>query len=400
MNVIGCFLSLSRSLDFSHQGLMRHHRRTALIAAKLGQAAGMLEKDLLKLVQTALIHDIGVISWQEKVELSHLEIETPWEHCRRGADLLEGNRYLNDLADIVLSHHDRWTGNNPSGLKGNQIPLASRIIHLADRVDILLPDRGNILDQKNNTLKALQRLEGELFDSELIALLGELARNESFWLDLTSPWEAYLLEDLLPIKRVPMELDYLHDIAGLFARVVDAKSPFTYRHSRGVAWVARFLGEQLGLPDKMADCLEIAGLLHDLGKLSVPVEILEKPGQLSASEFNLMKQHAYYTYWLLKPVTQVFPLAEWAAYHHEKPDGKGYPFGKKADELDQEAGMIKAADIFVALREERPYRPGMNWEKIAAVLREMAEYQGLSGEMVAILLDNRIKLDQAWEELS
>lgn len=88
MNVIGSFLSLSRSLDFSHQGMMRHHRRTALIAAKLGVAAGMETNELLQLLQAVLIHDIGVISWQEKIELQHLDVQSPWEHCLRGENLL------------------------------------------------------------------------------------------------------------------------------------------------------------------------------------------------------------------------------------------------------------------------------------------------------------------------
>lgn len=400
MNVIGSFLSLSRSLDFSHQGMMRHHRRTALIAAKLGVAAGMETNELLQLLQAVLIHDIGVISWQEKIELQHLDVQSPWEHCLRGENLLRGNRSLKHLAGVIASHHDRWTGNNPSGLKGDSIPLHSRIIHLADRLDIMIADEGNILDQKEFIMRTLHRLKGHFFDPDLVDLLNDLAKHDSFWFDLASPWEAYLLETIAPVSRIPMQLEYLADIARLFARVVDAKSTFTYRHSRGVAWLARFIGEQVGLSFAEAQQLEIAGLLHDLGKLSVPTEILEKPGPLSSSEFNAIKQHPYYTYWLLKPLTQTFPLAEWAAYHHERSDGSGYPFGKCSAELEIQSRIVIVADIFTALHEDRPYRPGMSWDHISAELNKMVQERELDNHLVTSLLDNRSLVDQAWDSLT
>lgn len=399
MNVIGCFLSLSRSLDFTHQGLMRHHRRTALIAAKLGHGIGLQTGELLQLLQAVLIHDIGVISWQEKLELCYLEIESPWEHCFRGEKMLNGNDSLKSLAGIISSHHDRWSGNNPSGLKGANIPLHSRIIHLADRLDILIADEGNILDQKDRIMQTLHRLQGEFFDPDLVDVLDELAKHDGFWFDLASPWEAYLLETMAPVSRIPMQLEYLADIARLFARVVDAKSPFTYRHSRGVALLSRFVGKQLGLSCEELEQLEIAGLLHDLGKLSVPAEILEKPSRLNVSEFNTIKQHPYYTYWLLKPVTQVFPLAEWAAFHHERPNSTGYPFGKSDAELDLQSRIVTVADVFTALHEDRPYRASMSWDKIASVLNKMAQQGELNRRMVSAVLDNRILLDQAWDSL-
>jgi len=400
MNGVGAFLSLSRSLDFSYQGLMRHHRRTALLTAKLGMAAGLERAELLQLMQTALIHDIGVISWQEKLQLLYLEVESPWEHCQRGEKLLRDNRSFGHLAGIIATHHDRWSGNNPSGLKGNSIPLHSRIIHLADRLDVMIADDGNILDQKQHIMQTLNNLKGDYFDPDLVDLLNDLARYDGFWFDLASPWEAYLLETIAPDSHVPMQLERLADIARLFARVVDAKSPFTYRHSRGVAWLASFIAQQAGMSSEEVQQLEIAGLLHDLGKLSVASEILEKPGHLNPSEFNAIKQHPYYTYWLLKPLTQTFPLAEWAAYHHERSDGSGYPFGKRGSELTLQSRIVIVADIFMALYEDRPYRPGMSWEQIAAEFDKMIRERELDSHLVSSLLDNRIPVVQALDSLT
>lgn len=400
MNVIGSFLSLSRSLDFSHQGMMRHHRRTALIAAKLGVAAGMETNELLQLLQAVLIHDIGVISWQEKIELQHLDVQSPWEHCLRGENLLRGNRSLKHLAGVIASHHDRWAGNNPSGLKGDSIPLHSRIIHLADRLDVMITDESSIMNRKDRIMQTLRDLKGVFFDPELMDLLDDLAKHDSFWLDLVSPWENYLLDTIVPISYIPLQLEYLSDLASLFARVVDAKSPYTYQHSRGVAGLARFIGEQVGLSSAEVQQLEIAGLLHDLGKLSVPSEILEKPAPLTPEEFNAIKQHPYYTYWLLKPMTRAFPLAEWAAYHHERSDGSGYPFGKTGDELSLPSRIVMVADTFTALHEDRPYRPGMSWGQIAGVLKKKVKDGQLDYHLVSCVLDNRSQVRQIWEALN
>lgn len=400
MNINECFLSISRSLDFSRQGLMRHHQRTALIATKIGKAAGLNEEELLELFQASIIHDIGITSWQEKAGLETFDIDSPWQHCRAGYELLNYNSSLNHLAGIILSHHDRWSEVNPSGLNKHYIPLASRIIHLADRVDILVRKNENILDQSSFIMSKIRKCSGLLFDPDLVAILEDLVRRESFWLDLSAQWEKECLNNLVPSRQIPFESDYLLNIARVFAQVVDTKSPFTYRHSKGVAMIAKFLGEQSGLADEECTWMEIAGLLHDLGKLSIPTEILEKPEKLSVSEYNLMKQHTYYTYWLLKPVTHTFPLAEWAAYHHERPDGRGYPFGKTAEELDLNARLITIADIFVALREERPYRSSLDWDQITKIMNELIVVQGLHRESVSIILDNRRILEQKWSELS
>jgi HD-GYP domain-containing protein (c-di-GMP phosphodiesterase class II) len=379
---------------------MRHHQRTALIAVKIGKAAGMQEDELFELFQASIIHDIGIASWQEKFGLGTFEIDAPWQHCRRGYELMHRNASLQHLAGIILSHHDRWLGVNPSGLVKDQIPLASRIIHLADRVEILLGKSSSILDQSGLIMDKIRRFSGTFFDPDLITILEEIVKRDSFWFDIISPWDKECLEMIVPPRRIPIESDYLLDIAHLFAQVVDAKCSFTYRHSKGVAVIAKFIGGQIGLPEKECALLEIAGLLHDLGKLSVPTELLEKPGKLTVSEYNIMKQHPYYTYWLLKPVTQTFPLAEWAAFHHERPNGRGYPFGKTDKEIEPNVRIITIADIVVALREERPYRNRLGWDEIAKIMNELVLVEGLDKDGVSIILDNQSTLDQKWTELT
>jgi putative nucleotidyltransferase with HDIG domain len=109
-----------------------------------------------------------------------------------------------------------------------------------------------------------------------------------------------------------------------FAEVIDAKSPFTYRHSNGVAEAAVAIGAQLGLPPEETGFLRRAALLHDIGKLSVSNSILEKPGKLTGEEWQVMKKHPYFTHEVLRRVSGFEVLSEVAATHHEKLDGSGY----------------------------------------------------------------------------
>ncbi|MGI6605109.1 MAG: HD-GYP domain-containing protein [bacterium] len=326
LDLVRLLLSLSRSLDFAYGGLLEHHQRVAFIALSLGRAAGLTDVDLRNIFTAAIIHDAGAVTWQEKLSLVQFDVENPWDHGRRGYEFTQDIDVLGPVAPIVLSHHDYWAGDNPSGLQGESIPLASRIIHLSDRVDVLLePDR-HVLDQAAGIIARIQSSAGTTFDPDLVYLLQQVAATESFWLDLTSPWLGARLLELIPTMPRIRYANSLLQLSRLFARVVDAKSPYTHRHSQGVASTARFLGEKLGLSPAECDLLEVAGLLHDLGKVTVPEEILEKPGKLTPAEFNIIKQHTYYTYWLLEPLLPNLPLAEWAAYHHERLDGQGYPF--------------------------------------------------------------------------
>jgi putative nucleotidyltransferase with HDIG domain len=118
----------------------------------------------------------------------------------------------------------------------------------------------------------------------------------------------------------------LKQLATLFSCIVDAKSPFTAHHSLGVAGLSRWLAEKMGLPTARCEQLEIAALLHDLGKLRVPDEILEKPAGLNPHERSLINAHSFETYQILRHIHGFEEIACWAAYHHEEPDGHGYPF--------------------------------------------------------------------------
>lgn len=154
---------------------------------------------------------------------------------------------------------------------------------------------------------------------------------------------------------------------------VEMRDPYTASHQRRVTRVARAIAEEMGLSDESQQALSVAGALHDLGKISIPAEILAKPGQVTDAEFQLIKEHPEASYNLLKSIRFPWPVAEIVFQHHERLDGSGYPQGLKGDEMLPEARVLAVADVFEAMSSHRPYRPALG---TAAALEELEHGRG------------------------
>jgi putative nucleotidyltransferase with HDIG domain len=148
----------------------------------------------------------------------------------------------------------------------------------------------------------------------------------------------------------------LDTVAEAFAEIIDAKSPYTYRHSANVAALARGVGRQMGVGELEERRLVRAGLLHDIGKLGVSNRILDKPGPLTDEERTVVERHPLYTREILERVSAFENLIETAAYHHERLDGSGYPWRLAGAQLDGPARILAVADVYEALTADRPYR--------------------------------------------
>ena len=172
---------------------------------------------------------------------------------------------------------------------------------------------------------------------------------------------------------VPLSPENLSEIANMFAEIVDAKSPFTFRHSKGVALLSRYLAEDVGLDPEACRASEIAGLLHDMGKLKVPDAILDKKTALNGAELAVMRHHSFESYMILKRVPGMEDIARWAGNHHETLNGKGYPFHRSAADLCLQSRIIAVADVFQALAQNRPYRKAMEPDQILIFLKEFAD---------------------------
>lgn len=140
--------------------------------------------------------------------------------------------------------------------------------------------------------------------------------------------------------------------------------------------------------------IELAGLLHDIGKLRIPDDLLEKPGKLDDTEVILMRRHSFDTYNILKKISGLEQITKWAAQHHERVDGSGYPYHLKKDALSIEARIIEVADVFQALAQKRPYRDSLPPEQILSMLKEQVDSGKLDGDVVALVEAN---LEASWK---
>lgn len=170
-----------------------------------------------------------------------------------------------------------------------------------------------------------------------------------------------------------------------FVRIIDARSPYTAEHSAGVARMAGFLAEKAGLDAPTCSELEIAGLLHDIGKLCLPSTIIEKQTELDSQEVHFMRHHSYASFGLLHTIGGLENIALWAVNHHELLDGSGYPFRKKAENIDLASRVIAVADIFQAMIQDRPYRRGLLTADVVGHLEQQAACGKLDQEVVRLV---------------
>ncbi|MDS4032253.1 MAG: HD domain-containing protein [Candidatus Contendobacter sp.] len=380
--------ALSDALDLVGVDRALHGKRVGFLALCCGEALGLAARPLDDLFHAGLLHDCGVSSTRtHRFLLQELDWKGVEFHCVKGSELLGQFAPLAHLASIVRYHHTHWDVLNVLNVP-QPIARWANLIYLMDRVDALAASDGNrdILLTRHDIRKTIQRLRGSFFAPDLTALFLDLSDNEAFWLRLEARHLIrFIYERERETRIVPIDFTELKQLALIFARVVDAKSPYTLEHSLGTARVGRFLAECTGLSSETRDKIEVAALLHDLGKLRVPDEILEKPGSLTFEERATIQHHSFETYQILCGITGLEDITLWAAYHHEKLDGRGYPFHRGGDELTIEARIIAVADVFQALAQPRPYRQPLPPLHILRMLRVFAQDQHLDGDLVEMI---------------
>jgi response regulator RpfG family c-di-GMP phosphodiesterase len=316
----------------------------------------------------------------------------------RGAELVKGSPVLQGLSDSILYHHTHWTLLQDISVDATQKLLAN-CIYLADRVDVqcltLRGGESNILVIKERIRQQIEELRGNWFAPELVDAFLAVSLSEAFWFALENEHvSGYVNTWLRSTQAVDMEFEDLRSLVRVFSCIVDAKSTFTREHSDGVASLARHIGELFALPERTCDMLELAGLLHDLGKLRVPDELLEKPGKFDELEYSAVQRHSFDTYNILKNIHGFEDIALWAGQHHERVNGSGYPYHLKSTQLSHEARIIAVADVFQALAQNRPYRKALPAEVIASILQEEVAHGKLDADVVRMVRDN---LQTCWE---
>lgn len=384
-------LSVSFALDFVEMDRLgkksNHGKRTAFIALYLARELGLSKEELYDTAALAMLHDNGLSesSLYEVLpgdgEFSVNDFERSKAHCVIGEKNIKDYPFLTNPENVILYHHERYNGSGFFGLSGDDVPLISQIIAAADGFE----DRyqpGEKGDWKEILLQWIKEMDGKMFSKDLGIAFRTMAEDLSIWDKMTDDKVGKVLSEEIPVFDSQVSFEEIQKITKIFSRIIDSKSHFTKRHSSGLAEKAAVMADYYGKSNEEKTKLVIAADLHDLGKLAVPNSILDCPRALTDKEFKIVKKHVYYTRVALETISGFEDITEWAANHHEKLNGKGYPFGKTGDELDFNSRLMACLDIYQALTEERPYRKGMSHGQTMKVLGNMAEMGMIDGGIV------------------
>lgn len=286
--------------------------------------------------------------------------------CERGASVVRSIGLDEVVARAIMDVDEHWDGGGyPAGISGDDISLAGRVLCLAQTAEVFWQHGG-----PGGACEVVRQRRGTWFDPALVDAFVGLEHDERFWQSLNAPAVAPLEP---PDQVLVADDERLDRVARAFASIVDAKSPYTAHHSEGVAAIATALAELLGVDAATQATLYRAALLHDVGKLGVSNQILDKPGRLDPAERETMRHHPLWSMQILSRVSAFADVARIAAAHHERLDGSGYYRGLTAAQLDQPSRILAVADVAEALSAQRPYRPALGPDEVLKIIHPDAD---------------------------
>lgn len=384
-------MMIARALDYVGIDDTNHGHRVGYIAYECAKKLGWSKSRQEYVFFAGLLHDCGVASTSEHMRLlGGLEPEGADGHCVRGFNYLNSVLLLRPFAVPVRYHHTRWDQFTELDIDPVDRDAAA-LICIADRIDFLRaryideihPD--SIVLHGDHILDNVLAHSGTMFNPDYCEAIRELSQKEGFWFSMDQGF----IEDIGfsmvgdTSYDAPVAMGEVINLAKMMSSIIDAKSPFTFEHSIKVALVATELAADFGYSLWDQQQIHVAALLHDIGKLRVPDGILHKDGSLDADEFSTMKRHAVDTKLALRYCFKDSPIPDWAANHHEKIDGSGYPFRLSGDELDRPSRIVVIADILQALAQNRPYRGQLNFSEITEIMLPMVTDGKIDGDVFA-----------------
>ncbi len=382
--------SFTKCIDLYNYLLKNHHRRTAIAAYRIGMAMNLEAESLSNLVIAASLHDIGALTVTERDQLVKMDVENPYPHCSLGCYMLESFQPFLKISRIVYYHHWSYEDHADYIPEYGEVPIESYILHVADRTDILMHHEQSILAQKETIIQTIRSYRGTLFHPEVVDCYSEIAQKDSFWLDI----ENLDIETVLDMAissdfEVEMTLDRMEEFAFTLSKMIDSRSQFALSHSYAVSRMAYAISELMGYTEEKCRKMRIAGLLHDMGKIAIPTELIEKKGELLLTERSDLRAHAYFTSLILHHIEGLGEIVEWASGHHENHDGTGYPMNLNENKISDEMDVIAYADIYTAFSENRPYRLGMKADEILNILTK--DFKVKHGTKVLLVIEQNLE---------
>lgn len=354
-----------------------HNRNVALISNEIGERMALSQKQKRMLYLVSILHDNGMVGEEfvQRLEMEDIGLEhyeSMVRHCISGESNIRDISFYKDMRNAIICHHENWDGSGFFRAKGEEIPLYSQIIRLADELDLNF-EIHRLHEKKEEALAFVDQNGGRTFSPHV----AEAGRK---W--LCELEEQTDLESKVPVMDFCFDWDRFEKLADIIMRIIDHKSQFTYTHSHSVSIYANALAAHYKFDDERRCKLRIAAKLHDLGKLRISNTILEKPGRLTDEQFCLIKEHPGITREILSAIPNFEEISFWTSQHHEKLDGSGYPEGLQGASISLESRMLCICDIFVALTEDRPYRGKKTPVEAMDILVRMGEKGKLDREIL------------------
>ena len=391
--------SITETIDLVSPIVANHHKTVAYISRCLGKQLGLTTDEQIELEIAGSLHDIGGLTLLERLIPTEFEYKDSDFHAEKGYLLLSKFKPFSRIAQMVRYHHNNWANGNCVGINNQKIPFGSHVLNLADRISILIkPEDRYILNSVDEICDKIDKRKGNIFHPLVADAFMELSKKDFFWLGMQYIDTPEFITRKDNSDLLSLDDENFEDFMKLLSCLVDYKSRFTASHSSSVAACSEIIAEYVGFSASEVKNIRYSGYIHDLGKLAIPTEILEKIDSLSKREFDLIRTHAYHTNRVLSKVSGFEMIRSWGSLHHEKLNGNGYPFGLKDKEIPMGARIIAVADIFTAIREKRPYRDPMTKKETINVLLAMADNYEIDMILVEIVKKNFEQLEIAREK--
>jgi HD-GYP domain-containing protein (c-di-GMP phosphodiesterase class II) len=273
--------------------------------------------------------------------------------------------------------YESWLGGwAPSGLRGDDIPVASRVARVATDA-ALFAQLGGV----DAAVAAVRGRAGVILDPGLVTAFVRDAGAILAEVDRGDPLDRLLADEPEPV--VTLGAAGLSAVARAFGDLADVKAPFLHGHSKEVARLATGGARRLGLDDDAVALVELAGLLHDVGRVGVSNAIWEKPAALSRVEWEQVRMHSYFSERILSASPSLQPVAMIAGMHHERLDGSGYHRSARAGSVPMASRLLAAADTYAAMTQTRPYRAALSGEQAVGELHQQVDSGRLDHDAVA-----------------
>lgn len=369
---------IQRTLDSMDDRLAGHGEKVAYIMYKLLKChGGYSDEEILRMITLAVFHDIGVYKIEERDHIVDIDLEIPMNHSVYGYLFIKYFSPLSDLADIVLGHHLYPKDFNDSAKV--KIPKEALILNLADSIAVL-----QLHFNKIDPMLILNKSSNDLLEEHK-----ELFKKACNEYDLIEKIETdtYLNELYEILDKRELSRREIIAYARMLNYAIDFRSESTVVHTITVEEISWQISKMLGLDDYKSTIIKIASMLHDIGKLSIPINILEKKGKLTQEEFEIIKCHTIVGYNILSNMG-IDDIRDIATLHHEKLNGTGYPFCLKGDNISKEARIVAVADVLSALIGKRSYKDEFSKDEVISILSNMASNYEIDKDICNLVIEN------------